>query len=105
MSEKRTAKDEAEYVKSLRREESIKTEVIIELRQQNKDLWTTQATLLEALIANSDALRVYRQEALERARWASAHAGSCAPGCQRHTWDSNDGWYRVSALRSREDGE
>lgn len=93
---KRTKKDEDDYNKHLRREEPIKTEVIVELRDQNKSLWQSQANLLQALIEAQDALRVYRMQALEIARKrASQSDGHCVPGCRKHEWDSENGWYRV----------
>ena len=100
----RTAIDEQEYIKELRREEPIKTEVIQELRQQNKQLWQSQVMLLEGLIRAEDALRVYRLTVLERARHAVQGEDShCIPHCTRHHWDSCDGWHRNVLAREDRD--
>ena len=94
MSNKRTQKDEDEYNAILRREDSIKTEIIVQLREQNKTLWTSQATLLEAVIRAEDALRIYREQALAIAQQAANSSSRCTPGCTRHRWDDKDGWHR-----------
>lgn len=94
--DRRTAKDEAAYVLNLRREEPIKTEVIVELRAQNHELWQTQVKLLEALIAANKSLEVYRERQLGQAKWCleqSASHGKCVPGCARHQWNNLDGWH------------
>lgn len=92
----RTTKDEKEFDAGLRREELIKTEVIVELRASNRQLWETQAVLLTALIEAQDALRVYRIAALGHAKALASRSGDpCVPGCSRHVWDTNDGWHRT----------
>jgi hypothetical protein len=91
---KRTARDEAQYLAELKREEPIKGEVIAELREQNGILWKNQLTLLRELIAANDALRVFREQALTRAAKAVAAGGDCVPGCRKHAWDSAKGWHR-----------
>lgn len=90
----RTAKDEAEFVEHLRREEPIKTEVIIELHNTTARLLQNQETLLEELIRAGDALRTYRSELLEQTKRAIQHQTHCVPGCTRHDWDDVKGWVR-----------
>lgn len=94
MSQQRTAKDEANYNAGRRREEPIKTEVIAELREQNKQLWQTQVTLLDNLLRDAEAIFIYRSRALASAKANAESSSSCIPGCTRHTWDSKDGWHR-----------
>ena len=96
MSErKRSKKDEDDYNDTLRREEPIKTEVIVELRHLNQILLTNQQLLLEALIQSSDHLRTYRVQALERTKYALKSTSHCVVGCTNHTWDDVDGWHRT----------
>jgi hypothetical protein len=90
----RTAKDEREFDAELRREEGIKTEVIMELREQNRQLWQSQVNLLRSLLLAEGALAVYRQHALVGAERAVKAEGDCVPGCVRHRWDDKDGWRR-----------
>ncbi|MBU0959873.1 MAG: hypothetical protein KKB31_08040 [Nanoarchaeota archaeon] len=94
----RTAKVEAGFVAELRREAPIKTEVIVELREQNRALWESQARLLSALIAAEDALRVYRALTLERSIACGSSDSKCVPGCDRHRWDDADGWHRTAEV-------
>lgn len=68
MRNQRTAKDERDYVENLRREEPIKTEVIVELKQMNRVLLENNARILQALIDAQDSLRAYRVAALEQTR-------------------------------------
>lgn len=102
MRTKRTAKDDREYEANLRREGPIKTEVIAELREQNRALWKTQASLLGALINAQDALRVYRVLALNQAKSFSEQTGRCTPGCRLHEWHHDNGWYRAGERRAEE---
>lgn len=90
---KRTAKDEADYNLNLRREEPIKTEVIVELRNHNRALLEAQVRILEALIQANDSLRVYRMASVAAVKFALASSGSCAPGCTKHEWHNSDGWH------------
>lgn len=89
----RTKADEVEYVANLKREEPIKTQVIVELREQNRNLWTSQARILQALLDAEAALRVYREVSLQQARLAADDPSPCRPGCKRHRWDDVDGWH------------
>lgn len=97
----RTAADEARFYEQLRREEPIKTEVIVELREQNKRLLENQQRTLTALIEYGDLLaasigmlRAYRLDALRLTERAIEDGSHCLPGCQRHEWHSIDGWHR-----------
>lgn len=98
---KRTAKDERDYSEHLRREEPIKTEVIVELRKHNRLLLENQERALEALVSATDslvsaltALNNYRRSHLEATKAARGSESQCVPNCKRHKWDTEDGWTR-----------
>lgn len=90
----RTAKDEYQLDEQLRREESIKTEVIVELREQNRVLLASQERLLAALCEAQASLQTYRISALENTRQAIQSSTDCIPGCTKHYWGTADGWHR-----------
>ncbi len=93
----RSVKEEKAFSDNLRREEPIKTDVIVELRAQNKMLWANQVSLLTNLINAEDALRVYRLNLLEQSKaCAGDSATHCVPGCTKHEWRNSDGWHRKS---------
>lgn len=98
----RTAADEAQYVAHLIREEPIKTEVIVELREQNERMRENQRNLLhqvidygDLLVAAITALRVYRVNALKSTEREMEDGSDCVPFCGKHIWDTCDGWHRV----------
>lgn len=93
---KRTPHDEYEYDQHLRAQEDIKTEVIVELREQNRLLIENQRTLLHNLIEATTALNVYRGNLLTATERACRERQSspCASDCDRHTWDTVKGWQR-----------
>ena len=91
---KRNQADEAKFDAQLRREEDIKTEVILHLREHNKRLIATTGKLLSALIDAQNSLQEYRTDALARVEWMKTQTGDCIPGCTEHVWDSTDGWHR-----------
>lgn len=86
---KRTAKDEAEYNAHLRREEPIKTEIIQQLRADNKVLLTNQQRLLTNLLLAQQDLATYRAEKI-----ASAEMALATGGVSGFYWDNVDGWHR-----------
>ena len=103
---KRTSKDEQLFDESLRREESTKTEVILELRNENKRLLQNQQRTMAALIQTGDlllqsleALRIYRVQILQGTESALKSNSPCVPGCRTHHWDTEHGW------RTRSDGD
>lgn len=98
MSNKRTAKDEADYNANLRREAPITSEVIVELRNEYRALLEDRERLLEALIGAQDALRFYRLQALATTKRAIklASESRCVAGCDKHYWDDVDGWHHHS---------
>lgn len=98
----RTSKDEYRYDAQLRREEKIKTEVIVQLRDQNKALWRAQRDLLASLLAAGNTLQTYREGALHNAELAIQHYehGSCVPGCTKHVWNSVDGWHSTDEMKA-----
>lgn len=90
----RSSKDEYTYDQQLREQEAIKTEVINDLREQNRVLLLTQENLLRNLINAESALAGYRRNTLaatERAN-AKANASHCTTDCARHSWDTVAGW-------------
>lgn len=94
---KRTKADEAAYIAELKREEPIKTEVIVELRAELDLLMQDRITLLEGLIVATDQLRIYRVGMLERSRRLQNEASRthCGFGCKKHVWHDADGWHRT----------
>ena len=101
MTAKGTVKDERDYVEELLREEPIKSEVIVELREHNKHLLNNQVVLLTTLVQMTDSLigaltslNIYRRDLMASGQRLSKDQGSCAVGCQRHEWTSEDGWTR-----------
>lgn len=94
---KRTQKDEDSYNAILRREEPIKTEVIIELKQANQRLLENQERLIRSLLEMSDQLRVYRVQALANVELANRSPSHCLSGCTRHEWNDVDGWRQKGA--------
>jgi hypothetical protein len=97
----RSQKDETRYIENMHREEPIKTEVIVELRealQQSLDNNVVLATQLVKLTDDyADALKalgVYRRNFKESVQKAANRHNSCAPHCERHAWDSIKGWIR-----------
>jgi len=91
----RTAADEYKYDQQLRREEKVKSELIQELRQQNRVLWQNHQRLLEALLAAEESLRVYRTRQLKVTEQALLQQYHCVPGCTQYRWDDKDGWHRT----------
>lgn len=90
----RTKKDEDDYNAGLRREEPIKTEIIVALQAQNKTLLENQARILSSLVAAEDALRVYRVQMLEQTqRWINTEWKELFAG--KFVWDDVDGWHRA----------
>lgn len=84
----RTAKDEYK----IRRESDIKTEVVVELREQNRILFAEGKTLLKALIEQTDLVQGYRRRHLDD--MLRAQETDCAIGCDKHVWEDKDGWRR-----------
>jgi tagatose-1,6-bisphosphate aldolase len=102
----RDAADEVEYDDSLRREEGIKTEVIVEQRDAIEKLLVNQERTMATLIQMGDlvaatlgSLRVYREHVLTttRANLTAVRDREtyCVPGCRRHAWDAQEGWRRA----------
>jgi hypothetical protein len=89
---KRTQKDEDNYNAELRRSNPIMCEVIVELKNDNKNLRANQARLLAQLIEAQDSLRVYREQVLAHTKRCIDAPGDCVPGCTKHRWDTVDGW-------------
>ena len=94
---KRTQVDEDKFDAELRREEAIKSEVIVELRDSNVELRTGLIATLERLIAVSEEAQNYRRQVLASLRRTAEQPTDCVPGCRRHRWDTSDGWHRRDA--------
>jgi hypothetical protein len=92
--DERTQKDEDNYNANLRREEPIKTEVIVELREQNRNLLANQVWLLRALLSAESVLAIFRAQVLEQTEALLASNSKCIPGCLLHEWHDADGWHR-----------
>lgn len=97
----RTQKDETKYDEQLRREESIKTEVILELREALRTAHRNNAVMTREAIRYSqelsqaiEALAFYRQRFADQSeQWVST-SSPCLPGCDRHEWRTEDGWHK-----------
>lgn len=94
--EKRETLDE-----QLRREESIKTEVIVELKNHNKALINANIRTIEALVSQTNYLienlkvvNHYRTMMLNQSRIAVNDTSHCLENCSRHEWSREDGWKR-----------
>ena len=74
--------------------EDIKSEVIRELKEQNKELWISQERLLIGLIDATEALKIYRMKQLRIARASIDDNSKCLPECKQHEWDFVKGWVR-----------
>lgn len=99
MSDKRTTEDEQLFDKRRRQEESVKTEVIIELRNENRKLLQNQQRTVTALIQTGDllmqsleGLRVYRVQVLQLTESALKSDSHCVVGCLKHYWHTESGW-------------
>lgn len=88
--EKRTKKDEDDYNAELRREEPLKTEIIVMLRADRKRLLLNQQKLLTNLLHATADLQLYRAQVLERTE--QALKVDTIPGFY---WDNVDGWHRL----------
>jgi hypothetical protein len=93
---KRTQKDEDDYNLVLRREEPIKTEIIVKLRDENHLLWESQVRLLDALNAANRALLVYREQQQTFAEARSKQSFHATMVIQGYRWDDVDGWHRTN---------
>ncbi len=81
-------------------ESDIKREVIIEFRGLSKHLLENNVRTMKALIEAQEALLVYRKGSLQQMENMLSHFGStgCVPGCDKHTWDTKDGWHKGSPV-------
>lgn len=99
----RTGYDEYKLDEELRAEEAVKSEVIGEMRTQLKHALENDQVLTTTLIATTsllqsslDALQTHRERHLQ---WVNDQlrdidSGRCVPGCRRHDWTTEHGWFR-----------
>lgn len=97
----RTSLDEYQFDQNLRREEDIKTEVIVELRNENRGQREALKRVMETLNRQSKMLRDslainehYRSFVVKQLEGELASDSHCKPGCTKHVWHDSDGWHR-----------
>jgi hypothetical protein len=103
----RTQADEVEYDENLRRENTVKTEVILHLRKALKDSLNNSSILATELTASTTALSqalaslaVYRGQFAVDAKKRAERGEMCAPYCTEHAWHDEDGWHRTDEPRT-----
>ncbi len=92
MRTKPTPHDEYKYDEALRAEDSVKTEVIVHLTLEVKQLRKDMCGVMSSLIDAQRSLDVYRTSTLNYYTAAHERPGDCATGCRDHVWDTKDGW-------------
>lgn len=86
---KRTQKDEAQWLEQVRREHTLSSDIIRQLRNERQFLLANQQRLLTSLLQSDEVIHGYRTQVLadtERLLKSDAISG--------FYWDDVDGWHR-----------